>query len=269
MSEKPVVIAVNGSLHAGFGNTTMMIEMMRSPLEEAGLALEVIDLVQYEIDYCQGCALCLEKGACWINDDYPKLSKRLLDAAGVILASPVYVFQVTGQMKTFLDRSLGFGHKPRPTWKPGLAVSMSAGLGEVAVAEYLTSVLRIFGGYSVGRLTAIATQPGQFLGKEAVEARARALAKDLARAIIEKQSYPVTEMDLRFYQFMGNLVKDQKDTAMKDDYRHWETQGLYEGFEKYCQQTVTPVPDHPELRQAWVKHLIASRKERKGNKKGE
>jgi multimeric flavodoxin WrbA len=266
MSEKPVVVAVNGSPHAGFGNTTMMIEMMRTPLQEAGLALEVVDLVKYEIDYCQGCAFCLEKGNCWIDDDYKKIVKRLLDAAAVILASPVYVFQVTGQMKTFLDRSLGYGHKPRPTWKPGMVISVSAGLGEVSVAEYLDSVMRIFGCYSVGRLTAIATNPGQFLGKEAVETRARDLARHLARAVMEKQQYPVTEMDLRFYQFMGNLVRQQKDSAMQDDYTHWQKHGLYEGLEKYVQQSVTPVPESPELRQAWVKHLIAARKELKAKK---
>jgi multimeric flavodoxin WrbA len=266
MSDKPFVVAVNGSPHAGFGNTTMMIEMLRAPLQEAGFALEVINLTQHEIGYCQGCALCLEKGACWIGDDHKKIVKKLLDAAGVILASPVYVFQVTAQMKTFLDRSLGFGHKPRSTWKPGLVISVSAGLGEVAVAEYLSSVLRIFGCYSVGRLTAIAISPGQFLGKEAVEARARDLARDLARAIIDKQPYPATEMDLRFYQFMGNLVKGEKDSAMKDDYAHWEKLGLYEGFEKYIHQTVTPVPDNPELRQAWVQHLIKEHKKRKQEK---
>ena len=62
---------------------------------------------------------------------------ELLEAEGIILASPVYFRHVTGQMKTFFDRSLALGHKPRPTWKPGLAISVSAGLGETDTADYL------------------------------------------------------------------------------------------------------------------------------------
>src|SRR5208337_1614632 len=125
----------------------------------------------------------------------------------------------------------------RPTWKPGLAISVSAGMGETDTAEYLANVLRTFGAFSVGTLTAMATQPGGFLGKEAVAARAVDLSRDLARAITEKRRYPATDRDLRFYQFMGNLIESNKDTMMQHDYKHWQEHGFYEGFETYVQQT--------------------------------
>jgi hypothetical protein len=118
-------------------------------------------------------------------------------------------------MKTFLDRSLALGHKPRPAWKPGLAISVSAGLGETDVASYLAFWLRTFGAFSVGTLTAMALAPGGFWGKEAVEARAADLARDLARAIKENRRYPAPDRDLRFYQFMRSLVESNKDTVMK------------------------------------------------------
>ena len=198
MSGRQTIVAVNGSPHAGVGNTSMMIEMLRDPLSREGLDLEVIKLSKYEIEYCTGCAFCLEKGNCWIDDDHKALTKELLAADGIILASPVYVMNVTGQMKTFIDRCLALGHKPRPSWKPGLAVSVSAGLAETQVVQYLATVLRPFGAFPVGTFTAIATAPGEFLGKETVEARAMDLAGDLARAIKEKRRYPVTDEDLRF-----------------------------------------------------------------------
>jgi multimeric flavodoxin WrbA/putative sterol carrier protein len=263
MSPRPVVVAVNGSPHGGFGNTAQMIEMLRAPLEEAGLDLEVIHLGEHEMAFCTGCAFCMEKGACWIDDDHRTIVRRLLDAAGVVLASPVYFLHVTAQMKTFLDRSLAYGHKPRATWKPGLAVSVSAGLGETATADYLAFLLRTFGAYSVGSLTALAVAPGGFVGKDAVEARARDLGGDLARAILEKRRYPVTDRDLRYYQFMGALVRSQKDSIMRDDFAHWEKHGLYEGFEQYVQQAAAPVPDTREMREAWVRQMIADQRERK------
>jgi multimeric flavodoxin WrbA/putative sterol carrier protein len=260
MFEKPTIVAVNGSPHAGIGNTALMIEMLRPTLAEEGFELEVIDLAGKNVEYCTGCAFCMEKGRCWIDDDHRKIIEKLLSADGVILASPVYFLHVTGQMKTFLDRSLAFGHKPRTTWKPGLAISVSAGLGETDTANYLAFLLRTFGAFSVGTLTAMATQPGGFLGKEAVEARAVDLARDLARAIKEKRRYPATDRDLRFYQFMGSLVKRQKDTVMKHDYKHWQEHGFYDSFEKYIQQTTAEVPFNGELRDAWIKEMIEEHK---------
>jgi multimeric flavodoxin WrbA/putative sterol carrier protein len=263
MNAKPTVVAVNGSPHAGVGNTSLMIEMLRPALTAEGFALEVITLTEHEIEYCTGCAWCLDKGKCWIPDDHAGVVRRLMAADGIILASPVYFFHVTAQMKTFLDRSLAFGHKPQPTWKPGLAVSVSAGSGETAVSEYLAFILRVYGAYAVGRLTALATAPGDFIGKEAVEARAADLARDLARAIREKRRYPATDMDLRYYQFMSALVRDNRDAMMRDDHAHWEKLGLNQGFEAYVQQERAKPQFDPSVRKAWVKGMMTQHKARR------
>lgn len=263
MPGQGIIVAVNGSPHAAMGNTTLMIEMLRPTLSQEGFQLDVIHLAYHNIEYCKGCGFCMEKGACWIDDDHREVVKRLLGASSVILASPVYFLHIPGQMKTFIDRCLALGHKPQVGWKPGLAICVSAGLGETATAQYLAFLLRTFGAFPVGALTAIATQPGQFLGQEVVEARARDLARDLARAIKEKRRYPATDMDLRYYQFMSYLVKDQKDTVMKDDFQHWQKQGFYQGFEAYIQQKTAEVDFDPELHETWVKEMIAEQKARK------
>jgi multimeric flavodoxin WrbA/putative sterol carrier protein len=268
MMKQPAIVAVNGSPHAGIGNTSQMIEMLRPTLLEEGFELEVIHLADLDLQYCTGCGFCMEKGKCWIDDDHRRVTEKLLTAQGIILASPVYFFSVTGQMKTFFDRSLALGHKPRPTWKPGLAVCVSAGLGETDVAAYLTFLLRTFGAFPVGALTAMAVHPGGFWGKEAVEARAIDLARELARAIKENRRYPATDRDLRYYQFMGNLVQSQKDTVMKHDFKHWQEHGLYQGFESYIQQTLTEISYDPGIREAWIKELIEQQKERKKARAG-
>ena len=263
MTQKPAIVAVNGSPHAGAGNTALMIEMLRDPLARAGFDLEVIQLCDHEIEFCTGCAVCMEKGKCWIPDDHRKLVKRLLAADGIVLACPVYFFHVTAQMKTFLDRCLAFGHKPRPTWKPGLAISVSAGQGETQTADYLAYILRVFGAYSVGSLTAMAVSPGEFVGKETVQQRAEDLAGDLVLAIKNKRRYPATDKDLAFYQFMGNLVRRNKDNLMRDDYEHWQQNSLYNGFEDYIQQETSPPLHGPEVRKAWVKEMTARYKAEK------
>ena len=236
MTENYRVVAVNGSPHEGFGNTSQMIAMLGENLSREGVELEEIFLSQYQIGFCTGCATCLESGSCWVRDDYNSVVRTVLEADAVILASPVYIFNVTAQMKTFLDRSLGYGHRPRGDWKPGLALSVSAGQGETWAADYLGQVLRLFGAFPVGKFTAIAVSPGEFLGKEAVEARAADLARDLARAVKEGRRYPVTDQDLRYWHFMGNLIKENRD-FMVADYDHWQELGLFKSFEAYVGQT--------------------------------
>ncbi|MEW6657512.1 MAG: NAD(P)H-dependent oxidoreductase [Thermodesulfobacteriota bacterium] len=256
MSFKYQVAALNGSPHEGFGNTSQMLAMLKEHLAEEGFALEEIFLSQQQIEYCTGCAVCLEKGACWIRDDHKGVVKRLLDADAVILASPVYFHQVTGQMKTFLDRSLGYGHRPRGTWKPGLAVSVSAGWGETQVAQYLAGLLGVYGAFAVGQLTAIAVGPGAFWGKEAVEARAGDLARDLARAVKEGRRYPPTDRDLDYWHFMGGLIKENRD-FMKADFEHWQKLGILDSLEAYIGQSRSPASGSPEMRAAWLKSLMA------------
>ncbi|MBF0527091.1 MAG: SCP2 sterol-binding domain-containing protein, partial [Deltaproteobacteria bacterium] len=221
--------------------------------------VEEIFLSEKRIEYCVGCALCLEKGKCWRLDDHAQIMEKLLAADGVILGSPVYIKHVTAQMKTFLDRSLPYGHKPRTSWKPGLAISVSGGLGETDTARYLAERLRLYGAYSVGELTAIATGPGVFLGKDLVEARAADLAGTLVRAIREKRRYPATEKDLIFYLFMGHLIRREKD-FMQDDYEYWQKEGLFEGFEHYVQQQFTRPKMEPEMRKAWLSEMISREK---------
>jgi multimeric flavodoxin WrbA len=236
MTEHYHVVAVNGSPHEGFGNTSQMLAMLGENLSREGLQLEEIFLSQYQIGFCTGCATCLESGSCWVRDDYNSVVRTVLEADAVILASPVYIFNITAQMKTFLDRSLGYGHRPRGDWKPGLALSVSAGHGETWAADYLGQVLRLFGAFPVGKFTAIAVGPGEFLGRPAVEARAADLARDLARAVKEGRRYPPTDQDLRYWQFMSNLIKENRD-FMVADYEHWQELGLFKSFEAYVGQT--------------------------------
>lgn len=260
------VVAVNGSPHVGIGNTDQMIQMLAAGLDRHDVDLEQVHLAGLNIGYCIGCALCLDKGKCWRHDDYGPLAEKLLAADGVVLASPVYVMQVTAQMKTFLDRSLPYGHKPRDSWKPGLAICVSAGMGETEVGDYLTRCLRIFGAFPVASFTAMAVTPGSFMGRQAVEERANSLARDLAEAMERGSRYPASDRDLLFWQFMGRLVRETKE-AMRDDFEHWNKLGLYDGFESYVKQEMAPSLGDSETRRQWVAAVIAE--EKRKSAKGE
>ena len=256
MSNRLKVVAVNGSPHTAIGNTSLMLRMMEPVLAKEGIDLEEVFLASMRIEYCVGCGVCMEKGTCWRQDDHAEIVGKILGADGVILASPVYYKHVTAQMKTFLDRSVAYGHKPRTVWKPGMAISVSSGMGETAVAEYLAGTLRTYGAFSIGSLTAIAVAPGAFMGIELVEARAKDMALDLARAIKEKRRYPATENDLFFYLFMRDLVQ-REQAFMRDDYKHWQEKGFFEGFGAYVDQSFAVPPANDKMRKEWIRSMIA------------
>ena len=252
MTSTPRILAINGSPHDDFGNTAQMIDMLRGHLETDGAELEEILLTRMHIEYCTGCALCIQKGGFWIRDDHKKIVKKLLEADGIILASPVYFFHVTAQMKTFIDRSLGYGHRPRISWKPGLAVSVSGGSGETDTAEYLGHVMRSFGAFSIGHLTGIGLGAGEFMGRDLIASRAKDLAGELVRAIREERRYPATDKDLNFYQFIGGLARDNP-VLLKADHEHWKAHGLFESFETYIGQQRSKGNINREQMVKWLK----------------
>ena len=246
------IVAVNGSPHNEFGNTAQIITMLREHLEAGGAKFKEILLSEQRIEYCTGCALCIQKGGCWIRDDHKSIVKELLAADGIILASPVYFFHVTAQMKTFVDRCLGYTHRPLNSWKPGLTVSVSAGSGETETAAYLGHVMRSFGAFSIGSLTGIALDAGAFLGIEHITNRAEDLVIELLRAIRTKKRYPATDKDLAFYQFIGGLARDNP-VLLKADHDHWKAQGLFQNFETYIGQPRSAGNIDREKLKTWLK----------------
>jgi multimeric flavodoxin WrbA len=100
------IIIFNGSPRAQTGNTNRMVEEFMRGAQSAGAVVENIFLVAKNIHDCKGCLTCWLKtpGKCAIQDDMAELFPKLLTADIVVFATPVYVDNVTGLMKIFLDR---------------------------------------------------------------------------------------------------------------------------------------------------------------------
>lgn len=98
------VIAVNGSPHAN-GNTAASIKTVFAELEAAGIETEILNIGSSEIIGCRGCGACLKSGHCAFADTaFDGWVEKLNQADGILLASPVYYGNMTGNMKSFLDR---------------------------------------------------------------------------------------------------------------------------------------------------------------------
>lgn len=99
------ILAINGSHRAG-QNTDYLIDQALSAAAELGADTEVIELSEKNIEFCTGCNRCLFKPECSIkDDDMEEIKAKMLDADGIIVASPDYFSNVSGRMKCFMDRT--------------------------------------------------------------------------------------------------------------------------------------------------------------------
>jgi multimeric flavodoxin WrbA len=117
------------------GSTAFVVDRIIDGMREAGVDAVRFVLGQLAIDYCQGCRACEATARCVQRDDMDTLLQGILDADIILLASPSYWGDVTGQMKVFIDRSLPLcnattGQTPVPPGKIGVAVAVRAGRSE-------------------------------------------------------------------------------------------------------------------------------------------
>jgi multimeric flavodoxin WrbA len=91
------------------GNSATLAERAAAGARSAGAEVESIYLHGLDIRPCDACDLCKEPGsACVIEDDMLPLYPKLVEAEVILLASPIYNFTFTAQLKLCLDRWYGF-----------------------------------------------------------------------------------------------------------------------------------------------------------------
>ena len=72
---------------------------------EAGNTVEQISLRGKDIKFCIGCLTCVKTLRCVISDDTEEIRQKMLKADVIAFATPIYYYEMSGQMKTLLDRS--------------------------------------------------------------------------------------------------------------------------------------------------------------------
>jgi len=100
------ITAFNGSPRGKKSNTHRMVGEFLAGDEKAGAEVENIFLIKKKIKFCHGCFDCWTKtpGKCIFNDDMDELLKKFIESDVVVIATPVYVDNVSGIMKNFMDR---------------------------------------------------------------------------------------------------------------------------------------------------------------------
>ena len=97
------VIVISTSLRAG-SNSDMLADRFIDGAKSAGNDVEKISLVGKNIQFCKGCLGCQKLGRCVIKDDVNDIMAKVLKADVICWATPIYYYEMSGQMKTLIDR---------------------------------------------------------------------------------------------------------------------------------------------------------------------
>jgi len=89
------------------GNTRYLLSAFMDEVEKLGGKARIIDVAQKNIVPCIGCGFCEKKGSCVTKDDdmTHEIYSLLREADAVVLAAPIYFYNVPAQLKAVIDRT--------------------------------------------------------------------------------------------------------------------------------------------------------------------
>jgi multimeric flavodoxin WrbA len=98
------IIGILGSTRKG-GNTEILLDMALEEAQKNGGSTSKITLRDMAIAPCDGCMGCSQTGECIIQDDMQEVYKEIREADGIIWATPVYFWSMSGLTKIALERT--------------------------------------------------------------------------------------------------------------------------------------------------------------------
>ena len=86
------------------GSTSVLVEEFSRGAREAGHSVTRVDVARLDIAPCTGCVACGYEGPCVQHDDMDGLRRQILAADMLVLATPLYYYGMTAQLKSVIDR---------------------------------------------------------------------------------------------------------------------------------------------------------------------
>ena len=97
------VLVITTSLRAK-SNSDVLADRLAAGAKDAGHEVELISLKGKEIKFCIGCIACQKTQRCVLKDDAPEIAEKVREAETLVFVTPIYYNEMSGQMKTLLDR---------------------------------------------------------------------------------------------------------------------------------------------------------------------
>jgi multimeric flavodoxin WrbA len=212
------ILGICASPRSSKSTTLRLVQALLKGAKEAGAEVELVDVCDLDIKFCNACQVCFKTGVCVHKDDFQGLYDKILAADGLVWGSPNYFHTVTAQMKTLIDRMADAVHCQLLTGKYCVSVA-SGGSNYDQVTTYLDGLMINFGAFVTGSI-GVAMNQGPAAMEDA-ERKATLLGKSLAEDIRIKRDYiEQREMQEEIREYFKALVKMNKD-SWEHEYEYW------------------------------------------------
>lgn len=221
------------------GNTAGIAGMVAQALQalpehpdqahETAVEVETVYLGHRDIRPCRGCRVCFDRGEdhCPLKDDLPAIYAKMEAADGLVIASPVYVNDVNGITKNWIDRLAFVCHRPRFA---GKCATLIATVGDSPTGHTLRTLdvpLRTWGYHIVGQS---GFKMGALMEREEMarryQGRAEAIARRLYHAVRERRYTRPSFVSLMTFKIQQLSWRRAAEDSL--DYAYWQGRGWIE-----------------------------------------
>ncbi len=218
------IVIINGSPRKNGATAKLLHAFERELLTMEGASVTFIDVSALDIKPCIGCMTCYRNGKCCLKDDGDRISELIGSADGIIMGSPTYASNVSGQLKVLIDRG-HFVIEQLLTGKYAVSAVTGVNYGNKDAGRVIDQLLRYSGACMSGRIVCTVPFNGDPCDAK-MRKRIRKTAERLYSDIRQKRTYPVQKA---FGGVIFNFGIRPFVTAQGDAYRgvteRWKKNG--------------------------------------------
>ena len=222
------------------GNTDQTVQILLEHLQSVAkdnnepLVVDTIYLAHMNISPCQGCRVCFDKGedSCPIKDDMAEIKARMKTADGLILAGPVYVDNINGIMKNWIDRLAHVCHRPEFAGKSTYLLATIGSSRTGNTLRTMDTALRLWGFYIIGK-AGFKTHAKMEKGKinQLYGERLTQIAETIFRSIKGEHYKEVSFISLLMFKIQQlGWSKANHDSI---DYQYWKDKGWLDSKQQF------------------------------------
>ncbi len=179
------ILAVVGSPRLN-GNTNYLVDQALQEAIKLGAKTEKVVISQHRLSPCFAHTNCRELDSCVQQDDGTRILEKFCKADGVILATPVYYYDVSAWMKIFIDRNYFLGRHGKKSQAKAVGIIVVA--GGAGIEDTVQTLNRFVGSSSFNNLAEdkrfFVTGYARGLGDVSSDQKLVREARDLGRQLV-------------------------------------------------------------------------------------
>jgi len=213
------ILLISSSPHKEKSQTFLLAKEVLKGFSSS-VKTEIIHLCDYKIEFCRHCESCHRKIMCCpINDDVGMILEKMLNAKGIIFATPNYINQITASMKALWDRASHFIHCRRFLGKYVVGVVSSGSGQDKVVLDYIQSYANTCGALYTGGVSSRVP-----VNKEKIE-EALNLGNKFMLDIQENRVFPEQLKAVEGFKDHFKYVMRMRKDDWVEEYQYWFDKG--------------------------------------------